>query len=167
MKMKRNRNDCVRREPSIPKGWQSLFDEYELEDVDDFIEFIWERVDTSDFEDGYVDVGMGDIGIGCEPNECFKVTADDKRFQLYELFVEIIKRKTAPAVEPELRWIPIEEDFPGEGTQCLWRNRQGDMFVGAITHQSKRFRYVGKHGFFSIEAKNYGNIVAWVPTPKP
>ena len=167
MKMKRNRNDCVRREPSIPKGWQSLFDEYELEDVDDFIEFIWERVDTSDFEDGYVDIGMGDIGIGCEPNECFKVTADDKRFELYELFVEIIKRKTAPAVEPELRWIPIEEDFPGEGTQCLWRNRQGDMFVGAITHQSKRFRYVGKHGFFSIEAKNYGNIVAWVPTPKP
>ena len=53
MKMKRNRNDCVRREPSIPKGWQSLFDEYELEDVDDFIEFIWERVNTSDFEDGY------------------------------------------------------------------------------------------------------------------
>ena len=164
--MRYNRNDCVRREPSIPKGWQSLFDEYELKDVDDFIEFIWERVDTSDFEDGYVDVGMGDIGIGCEPNECFKVTADDKRFELYELFVEIIKRKTAPAVEPELKWIPIEEDFPGEGTQCLWRNRQGDMFVGAITHQSKRFRYVGRHGFFSIGAKNYGNIVAWAPTPK-
>jgi hypothetical protein len=161
--MRRNRNDCVRREPSIPKGWQDLFDEYELEDVDDFIEFIWERVDTSDFEDDY---RGNPFTMNTEPNECFKVTADDKRYELYELFREIIKRETAPAVEPELRWIPIEEDFPGKGTQCLWRNRQGDMFVGAITHQSKRFRYVGEHGFFSIGAKNYGNIVAWAPTPK-
>lgn len=155
------RDDCIRREPSIPKGWQGLFDEYELEDVDDFIEFIWDRVDTSDFEDGYVDVG-----IDAEPNEKFKVTADDKRYELYELFVEMIERKTAPAVEPELRWIPIEEDFPGKDTPCLWRNRQGDMFVGAITHRTKRFFYVGRHGFFSIGAKNYGNIVAWAPTPK-
>ena len=157
------RDDCIRREPSIPKGWQGLFDEYELEDIDDFIEFIWERVDTSDFEDSY---RGNPFTMNTEPNECFKVTADDKRYELYELFVEMINRKTAPTVEPELRWIPIEENIPGKDTPCLWRNRQGDMFVGAITHQSKRFRYVGKHGFFSIGAKNYGNIVAWAPTPK-
>lgn len=74
-------DDCVSREPSIPKEWQDSF-----KDVDDFIEYIWDRVDTSDFEDSYTSPVAN-----AEPNELFKVTASDKREQLYDLFVKMIK----------------------------------------------------------------------------
>ena len=80
--------DCINRTPSIPKEWQDVF-----KDVDEFIEFIWDRVDTSDFEDSYTSPV-----INAEPNELFKVTASDKREQLYELFVEMITRKNTPSV---------------------------------------------------------------------
>lgn len=82
--------DCVSREPSIPKEWQDTF-----KDVDDFIEYIWDRVDTSDFEDSYTSPV-----VNAEPNELFKVTASDKREQLYDLFVEMIKRDKVPPVTP-------------------------------------------------------------------
>lgn len=82
--------DCVSREPSIPKEWQDTF-----KDVDEFIEYIWDRVDTSDFEDSYTSPV-----VNAEPNELFKVTASDKREQLYDLFVEMIKRKNVPSVTP-------------------------------------------------------------------
>lgn len=82
------RVDCINRTPSIPKEWQDVF-----KDVDEFIEFIWDRVDTSDFEDSYTSPV-----INAEPNELFKVTASDKREQLYELFVEMITRKNTPSV---------------------------------------------------------------------
>lgn len=82
--------DCINRTPSIPKEWQDVF-----KDVDEFIEFIWDRVDTSDFEDSYTSPV-----INAEPNELFKVTASDKREQLYDLFVEMIKRKNVPSVTP-------------------------------------------------------------------
>lgn len=80
--------DCINRTPIIPKEWQDVF-----KDVDEFIEFIWDRVDTSDFEDSYTSPV-----INAEPNELFKVTASDKREQLYELFVEMITRKNTPSV---------------------------------------------------------------------
>lgn len=83
-------DDCVSRKPSIPKEWQDSF-----KDVDDFIEFIWDRVDTSDFEDSYTSPVKN-----AEPNELFKVTASDKREQLYDLFVEMIKRDKVPPVIP-------------------------------------------------------------------
>lgn len=83
--------DCINRTPSIPKEWQDVF-----KDVDEFIEFIWDRVDTSDFEDSYTSPV-----INAEPNELFKVTASDKREQLYDLFVEMIKRKNVPSVTPQ------------------------------------------------------------------
>lgn len=82
--------DCINRTPSIPKEWQDVF-----KDVDEFIEFIWDRVDTSDFEGSYTSPV-----INAEPNELFKVTASDKREQLYDLFVEMIKRKNVPSVTP-------------------------------------------------------------------
>ena len=82
--------DCINRTPSIPKEWQDVF-----KDVDEFIEFIWDRVDTNDFEDSYTSPV-----INAEPNELFKVTASDKREQLYDLFVEMIKRKNMPSVTP-------------------------------------------------------------------
>ena len=83
-------DDCVSRQASIPKEWQDSF-----KDVDDFIEYIWDRVDTSDFEDSYTSPV-----VNAEPNELFKVTASDKREQLYDLFVEMIKRDKVPPVTP-------------------------------------------------------------------
>lgn len=83
--------DCISRTPSIPKEWQDVF-----KDVDEFIEYIWDRVDTSDFEDGYTSPVTN-----AEPNEWFKVTASDKREQLYELFVEMIERKNVPSAAPQ------------------------------------------------------------------
>jgi len=83
--------DCVKRKTSIPEEWKDTF-----KDVDDFIEFIWDRVDTSDFEDSYTS-----LVANAEPNELFKVTASDKREQLHDLFVEMITRENAPSVKPE------------------------------------------------------------------
>jgi len=54
---------------------------------EDVIDFIFERLDTSDFEDSYVDMG----GYG-EPNECFKTTADDKREILYDFMMSLISK---------------------------------------------------------------------------
>ena len=53
---------------------------------EDVIEFIFERLDTSDFEDSYVDLA----GYG-EPNEMCKITPSDKRETLYEFMMELIK----------------------------------------------------------------------------
>lgn len=83
-------DDYVSREPSIPKEWKDSF-----KDIDDFIEYIWDRVDTSDFETSY----MSPVAYA-EPYELFKVTASDKREQLYDLFVEMIKRDNMPPVTP-------------------------------------------------------------------
>ena len=83
--------DCVDRTPRIPKEWQDTF-----KDVDEFIEYIWDRVDTSDFEDSYISPVFN-----AEPNELFKVTASDKREQLHELFVEMITRGNMPPVTPQ------------------------------------------------------------------
>ena len=94
--------DCISRTPSIPKEWQDVF-----KDVDEFIEYIWDRVDTSDFEDGYTSPVTN-----AEPNEWFKVTASDKREQLYDLFVEMIERKNVPSVtpqEPKTGYISIDD----------------------------------------------------------
>lgn len=104
------RVDCINRTPSIPKEWQDVF-----KDVDEFIEFIWDRVDTSDFEDSYTSPV-----INAEPNELFKVTASDKREQLYDLFVEMIERKNAPSATPqEPSWIPVTERLPEENERIL------------------------------------------------
>lgn len=85
--------DAVSRTPNIPKEWQDTF-----KDADDFIEYIWDRVDTSDFEDSYVP-----MVVNAEPNEHFKITASEKREDLYELFVEMIKRDKTPPVTPTRR----------------------------------------------------------------
>ena len=53
-----------------------------FQDEEDVIEFIFERLNTDDFEDSYVDAG----GYG-EPNEMFKRTAEDKRESLYNFMM--------------------------------------------------------------------------------
>lgn len=57
-----------------------------FEEEEDVIEFIIERIDTSEFEDSYIDAG----GYG-EPNEMFKITAEDKREQLYQFMLSLLK----------------------------------------------------------------------------
>lgn len=59
-----------------------------FKDEEDVIEFIFERLDTSDFEDSYIDCG----GHG-EPNEHMKQSASDKRELLYDFMMELIDKK--------------------------------------------------------------------------
>lgn len=58
-----------------------------FEDEEDVIGFIFERLNTSDFEDSYIDAG----GYG-EPNEKFKYSAEDKKEALYDFMMELINR---------------------------------------------------------------------------
>lgn len=58
-----------------------------FEDEEDVIEFIFERLDTSDFEDSYIDAG----GYG-EPNEMFKYTKEDKKNALYDFMMGLIDK---------------------------------------------------------------------------
>lgn len=126
--------DCVSREASIPKEWQDIF-----KDVDDFIEFMWDRVDTSDFEDSYTSPV-----VNAEPNELFKVTASDKREQLHDLFVEMITRKNTPCVAPTHKggkWIKYSVERAGEQHyQCT--NCKNYVNFGAWgDYYTKDFKY--------------------------
>lgn len=65
--------------------WYAFGGSFQTEE--DVIEFIFERLDTSDFEDSFRDMG------GCgEPNECFKITKEDKRDVLYEFMMELVEK---------------------------------------------------------------------------
>lgn len=65
--------------------WHAFKGSFETEE--DVIEFIYERLDTSDFEDSYIDMG------GCgEPNESFKQSAEDKRVLLYDFMMGLISK---------------------------------------------------------------------------
>lgn len=141
------RVDCINRTPSIPKEWQDVF-----KDVDEFIEFIWDRVDTSDFEDSYTSPVMN-----AEPNELFKVTASDKREQLYDLFVEMIERKNAPSATPqEPSWIPVTERLPEEEGFYLVTRRITDDVATFIFRRT-------------LTSKDYWKrcVTAWKPLPQP
>jgi hypothetical protein len=70
-------------------------------------------------------------------------------------------------IKQEPRWIPVSEDAPPKGTICLWCNKQGRVFTSEITYRSECSSYVGKHGYFSNGLENYGDIIAWMPLPKP
>ena len=63
--------------------WHGFGGSFETEE--DVIEFIFERIDTKDFEDSYIDAG----GYG-EPNEMFKQTANDKRNLLYDFMMNLV-----------------------------------------------------------------------------
>ena len=51
---------------------------------EDVIQFIFERLNTSDFEDSYIDCG----GYG-EPCETIKYSASDKRARLYDFMMSL------------------------------------------------------------------------------
>jgi len=64
--------------------WNAFRGAFQTEE--EVIEFIFKRLDTSDFEDSYIDMGGHR-----EPNECFKQSAEDKRQLLYDFMMELIK----------------------------------------------------------------------------
>lgn len=169
--------DCISRTPSIPKEWQDVF-----KDVDKFIEYIWDRVDTSDFEDGYTSPVTN-----AEPNEWFKVTASEKREQLYELFVEMIERKNMPSVTPQdPRWIPVNERLPEnakhKGAFCPkyyvmteygvtegWYNPDVKCWYALLWFMDGRFEEWNINidkGDIPKLVKNVP-VIAWMPLPKP
>ena len=96
--------DLISREASIPKEWKDIF-----KDVDEFIEYIWDRLDTTEFEDSYIPAVFN-----AEPNEHFKISASEKREQLYELFVEMVKRENVPSATPKPKighWIAVVDKW--------------------------------------------------------
>ena len=63
--------------------WDALRGSFETED--DVFDYIFNRVDTSDFEDSYIDAGRhGDC------NELVKITASDKRNTMYDFMMAIL-----------------------------------------------------------------------------
>jgi hypothetical protein len=64
--------------------WQNTF-RGSFETEEDVIEFIFENLDTKNWEDSYIDMG----GYG-EPNECFKQTVGDKKNLLYEFMMGLV-----------------------------------------------------------------------------
>lgn len=71
----------------LSNDWDNAF-QGSFKTEEDVIEFIFERLDTSDFEDSYVNVGGHN-----EPNECMKYSAEDKRMTLYDFMMELVERK--------------------------------------------------------------------------
>ena len=70
----------------IGKEWGSAL--YGFNTEEEVIEFIFERLDTSDFEDSFTNVGSG----WAEPNTLMKYSADEKREALYEFMMDLVKR---------------------------------------------------------------------------
>ena len=69
----------------ITKEWSNSLSRFKSEE--DVVEFIFERLNTSDFEDSFVVVGNNR-----EPNECVKFSAKDKREVLYDFMMDLVER---------------------------------------------------------------------------
>lgn len=72
----------------LTSDWFHAF-QASFETDDDITEFIFERINTKDFEDSYVNVG----GHSGEPNECIKYTAEEKRETVSDYLTYIVERK--------------------------------------------------------------------------
>ncbi|BFK11874.1 hypothetical protein F140042L4_20320 [Coprococcus phoceensis] len=70
----------------LKQEWSSTFYEYETEE--EVIEFIFEHLDTSDFEDSYIQ-----MGIGNEPNTYIKCSKEDKREALYDFMMSLANKE--------------------------------------------------------------------------
>lgn len=70
----------------LDNDWFHAFRCY-FEDEEDVIEFIFERFNTDDFEDSYIDMG----GYR-EPNESFKHSAEDKRQLFYDFMMYLVEK---------------------------------------------------------------------------
>jgi len=70
----------------LKQEWASTFPEYETEE--EIIEFIFEHLDTSDFEDSYVQMAFGN-----EPNTYIKYSKEDKREALYDFMMSLVNKE--------------------------------------------------------------------------
>lgn len=70
----------------LKQEWSSTFYEYETEE--EVIEFIFEHLDTSDFEDSYMR-----MAIGNEPNTYIKFSKEDKREALYDFMMSLVNKE--------------------------------------------------------------------------
>lgn len=70
----------------LRKKWGNAL--YGFKTEEEVIEFIFERLDTSDFEDSFENVGSS----WAEPNTLMKYSADEKREVLYEFMMDLVKR---------------------------------------------------------------------------
>jgi hypothetical protein len=71
----------------LKNDWYNAF-RGSFETEEDVIEFIYERIDTKDFEDSHIDIGRHG-----EPNECFIQTAEDKKQLLYDFMMDLIEKR--------------------------------------------------------------------------
>lgn len=70
----------------LGKEWSNAL--YGFNTEEEVIEFIFEILDTSDFEDSFTNVGNS----WAEPNTLMKYSADEKREVLYEFMMDLVKR---------------------------------------------------------------------------
>lgn len=69
----------------LGKEWSNAL--YGFKTEEDVIEFIFERLDTSDFEDSFTPMTKAK-----EPNEHMKYGDDEKREALYDFMIDLVKR---------------------------------------------------------------------------
>lgn len=69
----------------IGKEWSNALCGFDTEE--EVIEFIFERLDTSDFKDSFTP-----MTTAAEPNEFMKYSADEKREVLYDFMMDLVKR---------------------------------------------------------------------------
>lgn len=70
----------------LKQQWFSTFPGYEMEE--EVIEFIFEHLDTSDFEDSYTQMGNSN-----DPNTCIKFSKEDKREALYDFMMSLVNKE--------------------------------------------------------------------------
>lgn len=70
----------------LGKEWSNAL--YGFNTEEEVIEFVFERLDASDFEDNFENVGSS----WAEPNTLMKYSADEKREVLYEFMMDLVKR---------------------------------------------------------------------------
>lgn len=70
----------------LKQEWCSTFSGYETEE--DVIELIFEHLDTSDFEDTYMQLGNSN-----DPNTYIKYSKEDKREALYDFMMSLVNKE--------------------------------------------------------------------------
>ena len=90
----------------------------------------------------------------------YKTFKDLEKEQLSETTVPAIYQgaSSTPPTQSENRWIPLSEKIPERGWQVLCCNKQGFIFVSAVT-------YINSSGE-AVFGQHRG-VVAWMPLPEP
>lgn len=79
------------------------------------------------------------------------VMIDDRGIQTgYEIAIELIKRQ--PTIDAEPQWIPVSEKLPDALESVLVTSTHGHVYISYIVHGE--FEYGGE-------------VIAWMPLPKP